>query len=71
MSAFAPDVGQERAQVRAVLEAAGSRGASHDDFVEAGLARCYVSALTQLVDEEGVQIRTDFATGIVRWSLAQ
>ena len=69
MTTFAPDMQQERARVRAVLEAAGSRGASHEDFVQAGLARAYVAALTQLVDEDGLRIRTDFTTGTVRWSL--
>jgi hypothetical protein len=55
--------------VRAILEAAGPRGASHEDFVEAGLARDYVGTLRQLVDSEGLEIRTDFTTGQARWAL--
>ena len=69
MSTFAPDVEQEREQVRAVLEAAGPRGASHEDFVEAGLARDYIGTLRHLVDVEGLQLRTDFTTGQARWVL--
>jgi len=56
-------------QVLAILEQAGPRGASHEDFVEAGLARGYVAALERLVDQRGVAIRMDFATGIARWTL--
>lgn len=56
--------------VRQVLEAAGTRGASHEDFVEAGLARDYIGSLRQLVDRDGLQIRTDFTTGQPRWALA-
>jgi hypothetical protein len=52
-----------------VLEAAGPRGASHEDFVEAGLARDYIATLRHLVDVEGLQIRTDFTTGQARWAL--
>jgi hypothetical protein len=55
--------------VRSILEAAGPRGASHEDFVEAGLANGYISALRRLVDEDGLQIRTDFTTGQPRWVL--
>lgn len=55
--------------VRHVLEAAGARGASHEDFVEAGLARDYIATLRHLVDADGIQIRTDFTTGQARWSL--
>ena len=69
MTAFVTDIQQDREQVRSVLQAAGPRGASHEDFVEAGLARCYVAALTELVGDEGLHIRTDFTTGTVRWSL--
>jgi hypothetical protein len=58
----------ERA-VREILEAAGPRGASHEDFVEAGLGTDYIAALRRLVDDEGLQIRTDFATGQARWAL--
>jgi hypothetical protein len=50
-----------------VLQAAGARGASHEDFVEAGLASDYIGALRRLVDEDGLQIRVDFATGMPRW----
>ena len=53
-----------------VLNAAGPRGASHEDFVEAGLARDYVASLRELVDEHGIEIRTDFTTGQARWVLA-
>jgi hypothetical protein len=55
--------------VREILEAAGPRGASHEDFVEAGLARGYIATLRHLVDEEGLQVRTDFTTGQARWAL--
>jgi hypothetical protein len=55
--------------VREVLESAGSRGASHEDFVEAGLARDYIATLRYLVDSDGLQIRTDFTTGQARWAL--
>jgi hypothetical protein len=55
--------------VLAILESAGRRGASHEDFVEAGLARSYVTALRRLVDERGVDIRIDFATGAARWAV--
>ena len=57
--------------VREVLELAGPRGASHEDFVEAGLARGYIATLRHLVDVEGMQIRTDFTTGQARWALVQ
>jgi hypothetical protein len=55
--------------VREILEAAGPRGASHEDFVEAGLARDYIGTLRHLVDDEGLQVRTDFTTGQARWAL--
>lgn len=55
--------------VLAILEAAGPRGASHEDFVEAGLARDYIRVLRRLVDEEGFEIRVDFTTGQARWAL--
>jgi hypothetical protein len=70
MTTFASDVEHDQAQVRAVLEAAGARGASHEDFVEAGLARGYIAALRRLVDVEGLEIRVDFTTGAPRWALA-
>ena len=60
----------EQEIVRNILETAGPRGASHEDFVEAGLAASYVGALRHLVDEEGLDIRTDFTTGQARWALA-
>jgi len=59
----------ETALVREILESAGPRGASHEDFVEAGLARNYIATLRRLVDDEGLQIRTDFTTGQARWAL--
>jgi hypothetical protein len=55
--------------VREILEAAGPRGASHEDFVEAGLARDYIGTLRRLVDVDGLEVRTDFTTGQARWSL--
>jgi hypothetical protein len=55
--------------VREVLESAGARGASHEDFVEAGLARDYIGTLRHLVDVDGLDIRTDFTTGQPRWAL--
>jgi hypothetical protein len=54
--------------VRSIIESAGSRGASHEDFVQAGLARDYIRALQQLADEGGLRIRTDFTSGQVRWA---
>jgi hypothetical protein len=59
----------EKQLVREILEAAGPRGASHEDFVEAGLARDYIATLRQLVDADGLEIRTDFTTGQARWAL--
>jgi hypothetical protein len=55
--------------VREILEVAGPRGASHEDFVEAGLARDYIATLRRLVDADELQIRTDFTTGQARWAL--
>jgi hypothetical protein len=55
--------------VREVLEAAGARGASHEDFVDAGLARDYIATLRHLVDDCDVRIRTDFTGGQARWAL--
>ena len=63
-------VTSDRDLVRTVLRQAGPRGASHEDFVEAGLARDYIATLRDLVDDEGLQIRTDFTTGQARWALA-
>jgi hypothetical protein len=59
----------EKQLVKEVLESAGARGASHEDFVEAGLARDYIATLRHLVDAEGLRIRTDFTTGQARWAL--
>lgn len=70
MTALAPDVQSDLAHVRAILQAAGPRGASHEDFVEAGLARTYIGVLRSLVDYEGLDIRVDFTTGATRWALA-
>jgi hypothetical protein len=69
MTTFMTDSARDRSQVRAVLDAAGPRGASHEDFVEAGLARSYIAALRYIVDTEGFDIRVDFTTGTARWSL--
>ena len=55
--------------VRGILEAAGPRGASHEDFVEVGLARDYIATLRRLVEVDGLEVRTDFTTGQARWSL--
>ena len=55
--------------VREILETAGPRGASHEDFVEAGLARDYIATLRHLVHVDGLAVRTDFTTGQARWSL--
>ena len=55
-------------QVRAILAAAGPRGASHEDFVEAGLAPRYIAALRSLAGQ-GLDVRTDFTTGMPRWTL--
>jgi hypothetical protein len=57
--------------VLAILASAGSRGASHEDFVEAGLASGYIAALRRLVDERGLRVRTDFTTGQPRWALVE
>jgi hypothetical protein len=69
MSTAAVTTHSDEQLVREVLEAAGSRGASHEDFVEAGLARDYIGTLRRLVDVEGLEIRTDFTTGQARWAL--
>ena len=61
----------DRQLVRTVLESAGPRGASHEDFVEAGLARDYIATLRTLVDADGVEIRTDFTSGQARWALVK
>jgi hypothetical protein len=69
MTTFMTDIARDHSQVRAVLDASGPRGASHEDFVEAGLARGYIAALRHMVDAEGHDIRVDFTTGTARWSL--
>ena len=61
----------EQGLVLHVLLAAGPRGASHEDFVEAGLGTGYIGQLRRLVDEDGLQIRTDFTTGQPRWALTE
>jgi hypothetical protein len=67
MSAPTTTTRSDELLVRGILEAAGPRGASHEDFVEAGLARDYIATLRRLVDDRGLQIRTDFTTGQPRW----
>jgi hypothetical protein len=62
------EIANEELQVRAILAAAGPRGASHEDFVEAGLAPRYIAALRNLADQ-GLDVRTDFTTGMPRWTL--
>ena len=69
MTLHAMTTPSDKQLVRDVLEAAGERGASHEDFVEAGLARDYIATLRQLVDLDGVRIRIDFTTGQPRWIL--
>ena len=69
MTTLMTDAERDLSQVRAVLDAAGPRGASHEDFVESGLARSYIAALRHLVDHHDCAIRVDFTTGTARWSL--
>jgi hypothetical protein len=69
MSVEAMTTPSDKQLVRDVLEGAGERGASHEDFVEAGLARDYVATLRQLVHSDGLRIRIDFTTGQPRWIL--
>jgi hypothetical protein len=69
MSVTSITVRSDEQMVRRILEDAGPRGASHEDFVEASLARDYIAILRRLVDVRGLQIRTDFATGQARWAL--
>ncbi|HET7738147.1 MAG TPA: hypothetical protein VFK32_06195 [Tepidiformaceae bacterium] len=57
-----------QARVRTLLATAGPRGASHEDFVEAGLAPGYIDALRRLAGD-GLDIQTDFTTGTPRWTL--
>ena len=69
MSAQALTSRTDEELVRGILQAAGPRGASHEDFVEAGLARDYIATLRHLVDDCGLRIRVDFTTGQARWAL--
>jgi hypothetical protein len=69
MSAQALTSRTDEELVRGILQAAGPRGASHEDFVEAGLARDYIGTLRHLVDDHGLRIRVDFTTGQARWAL--
>jgi hypothetical protein len=69
MSAQALTSRTDEELVRDILQAAGPRGASHEDFVEAGLARDYIATLRHLVDDRGLRIRVDFTTGQARWAL--
>jgi hypothetical protein len=69
MTVEAITAGTDIALVLEIIQAAGPRGASHEDFIEAGLARDYIASLRHLADVEGVQIRTDFTTGQARWAL--
>jgi hypothetical protein len=69
MSVLSMTIRTDEQLVREILEAAGPRGASHEDFVEAGLARDYIATLRRLVDRRGLQVRTDFTTGQARWAL--
>jgi hypothetical protein len=55
--------------VRRILNDAGQRGASHEDFVEAGIAPGYIAVMRQMVDEDRLDLRVDFSTGAARWSL--
>jgi hypothetical protein len=52
-----------------ILESAGPRGASHEDFVEAGIAPGYIAVLRQMVDEDRLDLRVDFTTGAARWAV--
>jgi len=69
MTAEAPVTPTDAQLVRGILENAGPRGASHEDFVEAGLARDYIATLRRMVDAEDLNIRVDFTTGQARWVL--
>jgi hypothetical protein len=69
MTAEAPTTPTDAQLVREILENAGPRGASHEDFVEAGLARDYIATLRRMVDAEDLNIRVDFTTGQARWVL--
>jgi hypothetical protein len=69
MSITAITTHSDKQAVWSILEASGPRGASREDFIEAGLAGDYIAALRRLVDEDGLEIRTDFTTGQPRWAL--
>lgn len=56
-------------QVLAVLRASGGRGASHEDFVEAGLAPRYAVSMRRLVEDQGCGVTVGFTTGAARWVL--
>jgi hypothetical protein len=66
---FASETQREEEAVLAVLEQAGPRGASHEQFVEAGLAPGYIAVLRRLVDERGCEVKVDFTSGSARWAL--
>ena len=59
----------DEGQVLAILRASGGRGASHEDFLEAGLAPRYIAAMRRLVDARGCTVSVDFTTGAARWVL--
>lgn len=68
MSMYATTLPRDEELVRAIIESAGPRGASHEDFVEAGLARDYITVLRQLAEDGELRLRTDFTSGQVRWT---
>ena len=57
--------------VLTVLRASGRRGASHEDFLEAGLGPRYIAAMRRLVDAQGCDVSVDFTTGAARWVLVR
>ena len=57
--------------VLAVLRASGRRGASHEDFLEAGLGPRYIAAMRRLVDAQGCDVSVEFTTGAARWVLVR
>jgi hypothetical protein len=67
-SVVTPSDWQEDIVVR-VLQDAGPRGASHEDFTEAGVAPGYIAVLRRMVDESRLDLRVDFTTGAARWAL--
>ena len=58
-----------RSRVLALLSEAGDRGLTHEQFVEAGLARDYIPQLRGLVDDDGCVVDVAFAPGGARWIL--